>query len=1143
MNSPGRSPAPTARTRGGPLGALPRLSSAARRALVVCAVLAALNGIALVVQAWALAWLLGDAVTVHSGPSGVALWLLAGAVVGRAGLGWAIRVAAARAAAGAKEELRARALDGALARGPEWIAAHGPGELTSLCTKGLDALDEYFAVYLPALVTAAVVPLGVGGVILLADWPSALVIAVTVPLIPLFAILVGKYTEDRVGRAASATQRLSGHLLEMVRALPVLTAFRRAAAQGEAVRRTSDGHRRATLSTLRIAFSSALVLELVATLSVALVAVLIGVRLVSGDLELAVGLFVLILAPECYLPLRAAGAAHHASEDGLEAVRRVQEIRQNPSSTSDPRENPAPHPVPGGDPEPSVPGHDDRQGASPEAVDNPIVVDNPTVVDVRLAGCPDGVAPRTVRVEGLRVDRRGGQKPDGLSFTVRPGEITRLDSPSGSGKSTAIAVLLGFVEPAAGTVRVAGVDLSTVDIRVWRRNIAWVPQRPAFSAATVTDELRLAIADQSGPPASDDELGTIARDVGAEHLLHRTIVELSTGERQRVAIARAMLRIRHGATVLLLDEPTAHLDDATAGKVMAAVRRATADGVAVLLATHRERPADDSASDSPQWTTQLSTSDDVSPGKPPRLGGRALAGATLAAATALCGIALTATSAWLIAKASGQPPMLTLTVAVVGVRAFGLARAGLRYVERLVTHDAAFRDATDGRVRLWHALVRLGPARTSTLRRGEGLRRLVDDVDAIRDLTPRVLVPPVVAAAVCVAAVIVSAAVLPEAGLVLAGACLIAGLAGPALTAVTERRATAAVATLRRDVSAGVLGLLDAAPDLIATGADRVRRAELTRTDDELAARARRQAFGAGAGEALITLVLGAATLISTWIAVVKVTGGVLTPELAPVVALVPLAMIEVLSVLPAARRNRVPLRAAHGRVAELLRPPPAERRQLEDSHDVVLSGVDVCWPGDRKPLLHNVNLAVPAGSRVAVVGPSGAGKSTLLALLLGFLAPERGEARAPHKVAWSPQDPQLVSTTVRENLRLGDPEASDATMIEALCLAGLPHWSARLDVRLDAGGAGVSGGEAQRLGLARALLGARNADLVLLDEPTAHLDVPTARTVLGLLGHALEGKTVVHVTHRLDEVTGADLVLRVTDGRVIEVSPVAAAG
>jgi ATP-binding cassette subfamily C protein CydCD len=1019
--------------------------------LAGCVVLAGLTAVAMVGQAWALASVLADAVAGRGGPIGGRLAILAGAVAARAVLGWATQVVAARAAAGAKEELRAVLLDRALAHGPEWIAARGPAELTTLATKGLDALDAYFMVYLPALVTAAIVPVGIGGVILFADWPSAVVIALTVPLIPVFAALVGLRTRDRVRVASATMERLAGHLLELLRALPVLTAFRRAEAQATAVRRVSDAHRRASMSTLRLAFASALVLELIATLSVAVVAVLIGVRLVSGDLGLAVGLFVLILAPECYLPLRAAGAAHHASEDGLEAVRQVAEI-------TDP---------------------------APAAV-------------LRADGFDELV------VRKLRVRRREGYAPDGMSFTVRPGEMVRLDGPSGSGKSTAFGALLGFVQPDSGSI--TGLPPLT--------DIAWVPQRPAFTGGTAADEIALAITS----PPTRAELETVAAQSLCEHLLDRPVDQLSTGERQRVAIARALLRVRRGARLLLLDEPTAHLDADTAARVLDAVRAAAAGGVAVVVATHREVSVRSNERRFSEVAGPSKTAERVERGRlreliTPQL----LLGALLGAGALIAGVALTATSAWLIAKASQQPPILTLSVAVVGVRAFGLARAGLRYVERLVTHDAAFRSAADLRVRLWEALVRMGPARTISLRRNEGLQRLVGDVDTVRDLTPRVLLPPLVAAGACVTAVAVQLAILPAAGLALAVGVLVAGLGAPALAVALDRRAPAALAEGRRKVAAGVLGLLDAAPDLIAFGAQVGKRAELAALDADLADRARRQAFGAGAAAALITLAMGAATVIGA---------GLATGITAPVLALVPLALAEALALLPPAAQQREALRQAYSRVADCYEChiQVTQRPECGIHGTVALHEVTTRWPGTEQPAIDGATLYLPKGTHVAVVGPSGAGKSTLLALLLGFLDAERGTASIPGKVAWCPQEPQLVSTTVRENLRVGDPTADDAALAAALDQAGIGHWGHRLDTTLDQ--SSLSGGEAQRIALARALLAAPNADLVLLDEPTAHLDVFTAKQVLTRIRETLADRTVVHVTHRPDEAAEADLVI-----------------
>ncbi|WUL72114.1 thiol reductant ABC exporter subunit CydD [Amycolatopsis sp. NBC_00345] len=1159
----------------GPLGALPALGPAARRALILVAVLSLVNAAFLVAQAFLLADVLASVVSTGIGGRTVQLAVLFALVAGRALTGWAVRVVSARAAATAQQDLRARVVDHALRLGPEWLARSGHGELTTLVTRGLDALDAYFREYLPALVTAAVVPLAAGAAILWTDWPSALIVAGTVPLLPMFAILVGKYTADRVAGATDAVHRMSGRLLELVRALPVLAAFRRAEAQAETVRKLSERHRRATLKTLRVAFSSAFVLELAATLSVALVAVVIGVRLVSGSLPLAIGLGVLILVPECYQPLRAVGAAFHSSEDGVEAVRRVTAVLAEPVHS---------------------------QGN-------------------QIAPCGSLV------VSDLSVARRGGFAPDGETFSVRRGETVWLRAPSGGGKSTTLATLLGFVPAYDGSVAIGGaglgvgelgaaelrtgepgaVELADADLERWRRDVAWVPQSPVFSGGTVREELAAAGAEIDG----------VLGELGLDGLADRPVDRLSLGQRQRVAVARALLKVRSGAWLLLLDEPTAHLDEANAARVLDAVQRAVDGGAAAVIAAHERTAALDVVEEALPRNESPAVRDSSRRPLAWRLllDRRLFTGAALGAVALLAGVALTATSGWLIATASLQPPILTLTVAVVGVRAFGLGRAGLRYAERLVTHDAAFRIAGRLRVRLWESLVRLGPARG--LGAGEGQRRLVADVDTVRDLLPRVVSPPIVVGLVAVGAIVVQTWVLPSAGLVLAGAVVL-GLLAPAVALRVERRATSALAAGRRDVAARVLVLFSSAAEQLAYGTASARRRDLASLDERLASDTRRQAFGAGAGDAVIVLATGAAAVVSTMLAGQAVATGRLPGVLAPLLALVPLALAEVLALLPPAAAHWDTLRRARLRLAEVVAADSLDSSGVAlpgvsgsvggglrsvgasavgvvaagspdvallgggvsgsvggglrsdgaltagvvaaDSSDVALlrgegskpgdcglctdaattAGVAVGvrvrgaafgWPGG-DAVLRGVDLEVAAGGYVAVVGASGAGKSTLVAALLGFLAPREGDVVVPERVAWAPQEPMLVSTTVAENLRLADPIATEAELRRVLELAELGDLDP--STMLDSAGAGLSGGQAQRVALARALLAAPAADLVLLDEPTAHLDEPTARALRTTLRTELAGRTVVHVTHTAEEARTADVVYEVRDGRVI---------
>lgn len=529
---------------------LVRTASAVRVQLVVAAGCGVLATGLILAQAWLVSRVVAGA-TPSWGPGGAVTGpgagldelglLIAGVAVvalGRAVLAYGAEAAALRGAARAKSQLRMR-LVRRLAAGPP-DPDRSTGEILTLATRGLDALDDYFARYLPQLVLAVLVPVAVLVVIAGADWVSALVVAVTLPLIPLFMALVGMHTRARTERQWRLLSRLGGHFLDVVQGLGTLALFRRAAAVAVKVRETTDEHRRATMGTLRVAFLSAFVLELLATLAVALVAVEVGLRLLYGHLDYATALFVLVLAPEAYLPLREVGARFHASMEGVAAARQVFDELDRPVT-----------------------------GATGGTVAPP----------------PPEPAGRGLTVSGLRVryPGAGAEALSGLSLTVRPGESVLLRGPSGSGKSTLIGVLLGFVGATGGTVTVdgpggTGPDIGELDLVAWRRTIAWVPQRPHLFAGSVADNVLLGAP---GDGHSPDALAEAARRSGLDAVVARLPrgwdtplgedgARLSSGERQRVALARAFLR---EAPLVLLDEPTAHLDPDSA----AAVRAAAAD--------------------------------------------------------------------------------------------------------------------------------------------------------------------------------------------------------------------------------------------------------------------------------------------------------------------------------------------------------------------------------------------------------------------------------------------------------------------------------------------------------------------------------------------------------------------------------------
>ncbi|MCW2720650.1 thiol reductant ABC exporter subunit CydD [Pseudonocardia sp.] len=509
----------------------------------------ALTGLILA-QAWLVARVISGAAT---GAAGIAAAVTAVGVVvlSRTALAHGAETAALRSAARVKSDLRRQLVAHATGPAADPVRTDA-GELATLATRGLDALDDYVARYLPQLVLAVLVPVAVLVVVARADWISALVIALTLPLIPVFMALVGWHTQDRTRKQWRLLERLGGHFLDVVEGLPTLALFRRAKAEAALIRRVTDDHRRATMGTLRIAFLSAFVLELLSTVAVALVAVEIGLRLLYGRLDLETALLVLILAPEAYLPLREVGARFHASMEGVVAAERVFAVLDGPGG---------PAPVPAA---PAAPA------AAPE-----------------------------IRLRGVGLTHPGREVPalHDLDLVLRPGTTTLVTGRSGAGKTSLLGLLLRFGDPDRGTITVTGRDgtpvrLTDVPADDWRRRLAWVPQRPYLFDASVADNIRL-----GAPDATDAQVETAARLAEAHAMitalpggyatrLGERGTRLSAGQRQRIALARAFLRTAtaDGDVVVLLDEPTAHLDPENAALVRAGVARLLEGRTGVIVA-------------------------------------------------------------------------------------------------------------------------------------------------------------------------------------------------------------------------------------------------------------------------------------------------------------------------------------------------------------------------------------------------------------------------------------------------------------------------------------------------------------------------------------------------------------------------------
>ena len=1133
----------------------------------------------------------------------------------RAGADYALSVSAQRAAVGAKASIRQKLVHRVLATGGA-DTPEGTGATAVLLARGLNALDDYYTKTLTAFVSVAIVPVLLWLIVLSLDITSALVLACTLPLIPIFMILIGKTTREDTAAAQAELHRLSDHILELIRGLPVLIGLGRERAQTRALRKLGEQYRERTMQTLRSAFMSSLALELITTISVALIAVLIGVRLVQGTLGLDTAILVLLLAPECYQPLRDVGAAYHQSEDGIAALRSVRTVLDTPV------------------PEASADASCEKVSTIPETPEH-LVIENLSVTYPGRTQILDSVnlnIPRTSK----RPSAAGKQR----------GALVSILGPSGCGKSTLLGVLSGSVrdglvptgasEPIKVTGRIIGVG-----------NTLSIPQNPIFAAPTVLHEMALYAfsADRSEEeyaaklltgktqirPSDRERLENYLWKLGLENLSELSPESLSAGQARRLACARILARIdalhraseqhQHLQITVLVDEPTAHLDAHAAHLVAQSLDALAERGVTVLIVTHETElteycdsvvsasvvvegaHAEPSHEQVYRWSIVQNEAPKIIPAAAPHKQDSAdtfaeysptlhkapekmvrentehtvgvvktlktlrnltglgilqgLPPVILAALTSLAAISLTALSGWLIVRAAEGPAMMFLMVAIVGVRFFGLGRACARYAERLLTHAKVLTAANTLRVRAWTgAYLDIGSVR-ALLRGDTLLERLIGGIDELRDSIPRVLIPPAAHALVMVTALITTIVVLPQAIVPVALAALITTILVP--WAVTRADAHAEETT--RESTAELLrlgtGVLSAAEDIRANGVAPSIEIATTRLNGRNVAALTRTSYAQGLGRALVTLSWFGAAL---WCAIIAyplaISGTVGAPESAAVV-LMCTAMIESsVQHIEAVRSwssfatllaQIVPGIADENSVSDLeeqdtshvgcIREPQGQEPDLE------LVDAAARWPSMDKPVFEHLNATAHTGKWTGITGPSGSGKSTVLATLLGFLPLEAGEIRSYGKAlgndqlrgyaAWCPQAAHIFESTLEGNLLLARDRAdhpSEEQMIRALQRVGLGEWYRTLPeglhTRVGAGGGFLSGGQRQRLAVARALL--VESPVLLLDEPTAHLDSESAAALMADLDTATRtsGTATVLVSHRPEDIARCDTVV-----------------
>lgn len=892
-------------------------------------------------------WLLGlggifgDADTITPGLIAVAV----AALLVRSGTDYLLAVSAQRAASGAKSQIRSALLKRVLATGGA-DTPEGTGATAVLLSRGLNALDDYYTKTLTAFVSTAIVPFILWVVVASLDWMSAMVLACTLPLIPVFMILIGKNTRDETAEAQAELHRLSDHILELVRGLPVIIGLGRERAQTRSMNALGQRYRERTMQTLRSAFMSSLALELITTISVALIAVLIGVRLVNGTLGLDTAILVLLLAPECYQPLRDVGAAYHQSEDGVAALRSAQKIIDAPL--------------------PAAAADSNAQDSS--AQDPAAQKAQPSTIAVENLSVSYPARPAVLTNLSLNLDRRVATT-QGETAQGERGAVIGVMGESGCGKSTLLNVFSGAVreglvptgseEPVHLTGSVTGLGTTLV-----------IPQSPVFTAPTVQTEMALYALSATeaereraaallGEAMDSKKLSVTDADsallvgplaqLGMQKLTALEPGALSAGQARRLAVARTLARAeaiyRAGGeqTVLtvLVDEPTAHLDAYSAYLVTRALHRLAELGATVLIVTHEQELAAGcdtlvravQTAQGYTWTAEANTARVAVPAQAPAhllkdkeeyeaestapagasaaaevkeaepaglfaslrtlkeltgIGVRAATGPVIMAAiTSLMAAALTALSGWLIVRAAEGPAMMYLMVAIVGVRFFGLGRACARYAERLMTHSKVLAAANILRLRAWVGAWQSVSSVRALLRGDALLERLVGGIDELRDGVPRVIIPPAAHLLVMTAALITTACILPQALIPVLLAVLVSTFVAPWIVLRADARAEA----LARRSTAQMLrlgtGMLSAAEDLRANGVATTAEKANGALDAENLSSLQKGSTAQGVGRTLVTLSWFGAALASAVIAYpLAVDGTVRAPEAAIVVLL-----------------------------------------------------------------------------------------------------------------------------------------------------------------------------------------------------------------------------------------------------------------
>jgi ATP-binding cassette, subfamily C, bacterial CydCD len=1092
---------------------------------------------------------------------------------------WVGEVNAGALAGWVKSNLRKSLVEKITRLGPASVRAERTGELIAAGMEGVEALDPFFSQYIPQLVLSALVPISILVAVFPRDPLSAALMLVTAPLIPLFMYLIGKTAELLTKRQWETLSRLSAHFYDSLQGLTTLKQFGRSRQQVQSIADTSDRYRDATLKVLRVTFLSALVLELVATISTALVAVEVGLRLLYGRMVFQDAFFLLLLAPEFYIPLRMLGTRFHAGMAGMSASRRIYEILDLPEA-----QKPA------------------QRGVVPEA---PVVL--------------------SLEALGYTAPEHGDAILQDINLEISHGQTIAFVGPSGAGKTTLVSLLLRFLEPTCGQIKWDGRSQKDIPAAVWRNAIAWVPQSPYLFNYTLAANLRLA-----NPEASRADMDEALRAVNLEAFVHSLPrgyetnigeggLRLSAGQAQRLSLARAFLK---NAPILILDEPTSNLDPEQEFQIASATRRLM-QGRTVITMAHRLNTvfqadciyfleggrvvesgthaalltrggpyarfvgmaAKGSGSSIPipgesQEIKQTGVDESLPeeqgnyaevipdakhPNTVLRLLGFLKGSWGWVALSVLLGvltigsnIGMLGTSAFLIAMAALHPPIAALQLAIVGVRFFGLSRGVFRYTERLVSHNVTFRLLSRLRIWFFQALEPLAPARLMEFRAGDLLNRIVADVDTLENFYVRVVSPPVVAIVIGIGMF----AALAQYSLVLGGVYLLllafVGVALPTLAMVTGEKANSQVISLRARLRASLVDLIAGLPDILAYGREQDHQAKIHLTGKMYVHEQQKLVRSSGFLNALSVLVINGGTELVLLLGVQLLGENGIPGVMLPVLTLVALAGFEAVLPLPSSANSLNACRRSAQRLFRLVDAKPLVTEPLgapaisikAQKPSFSLDHLTMYYPGTQSAALNNISFQLSSGKKIAVVGPSGAGKSTLVNLIQRFWDYSQGNILLDGKELRSlpqsevrrvlsviSQRSYFFNGSIRENLLIARPSASmeeiqraadQARIHELIC--GLPEG---YDTPIGERGLRLSGGERQRLAIARAIL--KDAPIFLLDEMTANLDPVTEFSVLENILSLSASHSLLMITHRLIGLENMDEILVLDKGACIE--------